>query len=186
MEQWKSVIGYEGFYEVSDRGRIRSTTREIKAGIRHNETCIKKGKVLKLALKKTGYLCYDASKENNVKTCQVHQAVANAFIPNPENKPCVNHKNAIKTDNRVENLEWVTHKENSEHASKMDLFPKNQSRTILCIEENRTFPSSVEAAKWLNETKFKYSKDVKMMARVIRGICTGRRKSAYGYRWKDI
>jgi hypothetical protein len=186
MENWKPVKGYEGFYEVSDRGRIKSTTREVKTGINFNETRISKGKMLKLAKKRTGYLCFDASKENKVKTLQVHQAVASAFIENPLNKPCVNHKNAVKTDNRIENLEWVTHKENSEHASKLDLFPKPQSRKILCVERNVTFDSSVEAAKWLNETHFKYTKDTKMMARVIRGICTGKRKSAYGYRWKDI
>jgi hypothetical protein len=186
MEQWKPVKNYEGFYEVSNLGRVRSTTRTIKAGINYNETCVKKGKILKLSKKRSGYYFFDASVENKVKTITVHRAVATTFIPNEENKPCINHKNAIKTDNRVENLEWVTYKENSEHASMMKLFPTPQKRKILCVEENRIFESSVEAARWLNEEKFKGSKNMMSMARMIRGICCGRRKSAYGYRWKDI
>lgn len=105
-EEWRPVAGYESYYEVSDHGRVRSLTRS-----RYH-----KGRVLKPGDSGTGYayvcLCVDYVTENRY----VHRLVAEAFVPMANGKPEVNHKNGLRSDNRVENLEWVTHSENSKHA----------------------------------------------------------------------
>ncbi len=105
MERWKPVPGYEGFYEVSDRGDVRSLKRATTSG-----------KVLKLSKTKHGYLKVTLSKNGEHKTAAVHRLVALAFLENPDNKQEVNHKNGIRTDNSLENLEWVTNSENQLHA----------------------------------------------------------------------
>lgn len=186
MEQWKPVKGYEGYYEVSTHGRIRSVDRITNCAIKHNSSVIKKGKILKLNLKRNGYLTFDASFFNGAKTKTVHRVVAEAFIPNEDNKPCVNHINAIKTDNRVENLEWVSYQENSQHAAGLGLIYGGLRKQIKCVETGMVFPSSYQAAEWLNKTKYKYSKNVDCMGRNIRAVCSGKRHSAFGYRWKDL
>lgn len=187
MENWKPVNGYEGFYEVSDLGRVRSVPRMIKSGINYNDKTFMKGRVLKANLKRGGYLSCDLSKLGVTKTKTIHRLVADAFIEKIEGKDYVNHKNAIKTDNRAKNLEWVTCKENARHAIEMGLIPEpSHSKKIMCVEEKLEFKSSVEAARWLNETKYKHSKNILVMARNIRAVCSGVRNKTHGYRWKDI
>lgn len=102
-EIWLPIKGYEGLYEVSRIGVKR-------LGNSNN----KKEKHIKPTFK-LGYPCVRLSKENISKSFRIHRLVAIAFIPNPENKKCVNHINAIKTDFNPENLEWCTHKENTAH-----------------------------------------------------------------------
>lgn len=108
MEKWLPVKGYEGLYEVSDMGRVRSLKRATTHGV-----------VLIPKQTKKGYLRVTLSKNNQKATKTVHRLVAIAFIDNPENKAEVNHKNGVRTDNRVSNLEWVTRSENELHAYKV-------------------------------------------------------------------
>lgn len=106
-EQWKEIDGTRGLYEVSTAGRIRRT-RDGKG--------VEAGKVLKVSTRPNGYARVCGFLDGRLITFSVHREVAKAFIPNPDNKGQVNHKNGKKTDNRVVNLEWVTQEENMAHA----------------------------------------------------------------------
>lgn len=104
-EEWRWIKGYEGLYMVSNMGRIFGTPKKTHCGHELNQ---KKSKA--------GYMSVSLCKNSVKKTCAVHRIVANAFIPNPGNKPEVNHKNGVRSDNSVANLEWATRSENERHA----------------------------------------------------------------------
>lgn len=113
-EIWKQVIGYEASYAVSSLVNVKSIDREVKHN--YGGVAVKKGKDLKKISDKDGYLFVNLKKEQKGSSQRVHRLVAIAFIPNPESKPHVNHKNGIKFDNHLENLEWNTLSENRTHA----------------------------------------------------------------------
>jgi hypothetical protein len=116
-EIWKEIKGYEGYYQVSTFGRVRTMDRIIIQSFGgQNKKCLYKSKILKLFKEKIGYISTAISLNGKVKSFRVHRLVAETFIPNPQNKKTVNHINAIKSDNRVENLEWATYKENNDHS----------------------------------------------------------------------
>jgi hypothetical protein len=123
MEIWKDIEGYEGLYQVSTEGRVRSLDRVIKRRNHYNLTL--KGKLKPLHLDKKGYQRVQLSKESKLKTFKVHRMVAMAFIDNKLNKPQVNHIDAIKHNNNIKNLEWVTNSENQKHIAKLKLREKN-------------------------------------------------------------
>lgn len=113
MEQkeiWKPVVGYEGLYEVSNFGRVRSLQRTIiqKDGI----IITYKGRFKKIRINSYGYPCVTLCKNEKSKQYSLHRILAKAFIPNPENKPEIDHINTNRADYRLENLRWVTHAEN--------------------------------------------------------------------------
>lgn len=184
MENWKPVFGYEDYYEVSDLGRVRRIERKIRTAIRHNTEKTWPGRILKMNRKRNGYLTVDLCKENRVKTITVHKLVATAFIPNPENKREVNHINCNKTDNRVCNLEWCTSQENKDHAKENGLYESKRKKTVLCKQNGKYFGSSYEAAEWVNNTRYRNSKQVKNIAAKIRAVCLGTQKTAHGYSWE--
>jgi hypothetical protein len=111
-EEWKDIEGYENLYQVSNLGRVKSLERYEESnsfiGVRRRGE-----RILKPIIKPSGYLQVALSKNSKAKTFTVHRLVAQAFIPNPENKPCIDHVNTNPSDNRLENLRWCTHKENS-------------------------------------------------------------------------
>lgn len=109
-EIWKDIVGYEGLYQVSNLGRVRSCDKYVS--YRWGERLIK-GKMLKPHFRGRGYIQYSLVNKQKQNNFYIHRLVAEAFIPNPDNKPCIDHINTDKTDNRVENLRWVTHSENS-------------------------------------------------------------------------
>lgn len=109
MEIWKPVLGYEEFYEVSNIGRVKSLQRIISRSVSGNY--LKKEKILKQVFDKDGYAIIGSLD----KLLKVHRLVAIAFIENQNNLPQVNHINGMKSDNRVENLEWVSNRENKCH-----------------------------------------------------------------------
>ena len=113
MEQWKEVSGYEGYYEVSNLGRVRTIERIVQGKLAPMRM---KPIYLKCGLNSNGYPAVEFCKNGKQKKYSVHRLVAEAFIPKIEGKNLINHKNGIKTDNRVENLEWCTSQENIRHA----------------------------------------------------------------------
>jgi hypothetical protein len=119
-EIWKDIPGYEGLYQVSNLGNVKSCSR-IRKGGRYNCVRTYKEKQLKNIKNPYGYIYVQLYGENHTKKYFTHRLVALAFVLNPEKKPSVNHINGIKHDNRVENLEWVTHSENTIHAFKTNL-----------------------------------------------------------------
>lgn len=140
METWKDIHDYEGLYQGSNYGRIKS----LKFG---------KETIMKCSKGAQGYIQVTLRKNGNRKRPYVHQLIAQTFIPNPEGKPCVDHINGNKTDNRVENLRWCTHKENnnnplslnkmreshntSEYKELMSKINKGKKRTLEQIERIR-------------------------------------------------
>jgi hypothetical protein len=116
MEIWKDVIGFEGLYQVSSKGQVKSVDRTTfdKDGVSRK----RRGRMLKQKKEQNGYLRVGLSKSCKMTFFSVHRLVANAFIPNPESKQQVNHINENKLDNSVANLEWNTCRENCNHGNR--------------------------------------------------------------------
>ena len=121
IEIWKDIVGFEGEFQVSNLGAVRSLTRYVQQVNRWGQVVsrIQHGRVLKPKSDKNGYQHINGVMERKGSTVCVHRMVALAFIPNPENKPQVNHIDGEVKNNRVENLEWCTNSENHIHAFKV-------------------------------------------------------------------
>ena len=129
MEKWKDVPSYEGVYEVSNKGRVRTKEGKTTHSVLHG-TRVWKSRVLKEKNPTGRDVRVDLWKNKKARTFLVHRLVAKAFIPNTENKPCINHKDGNPRNNNVENLEWATYKENQNHAFDNNL-AKTNIRTVL-------------------------------------------------------
>ena len=163
-EVWKDIVGYEGYYQVSDQGRVRSVDRIITCAdgrIRRY-----KSRILKFGKNQKGYLLTTLCKDGTQKTFKVHRLVAEAFIPNPDNKPECDHKDKDKTNNCVSNLWWVSTEENWEHGTQNG----RKIMPVQCIETGIVYKSIMEAKRQTGISN-------------ICMACKGKYKTVGGYHW---
>ena len=123
MEEWKDVVDYEGVYKISNYGVVISLDRYV---LNNGTPVIVKGRQIAPIHKKEGYLQYALSKSGRRKKYYAHRLVAQAFIPNPDNLPEVNHKDGNKANNHVSNLEWVSKADNQKHAHTNNLLSRDE------------------------------------------------------------
>lgn len=176
-EEWRPVIGYEGLYEVSNFGRVRSLDRVVinKRGLQIR----RKGQIMKASPNYLGYMTTSLSCCGKYKTPPIHRLVAKAFIPNPNNLPEVNHKDENKSNNRADNLEWCDRSYNVNYGTGIRRRSIAKSKNIeqLTMDgQHVAYYMSAEVAGKLN------SCDPSLLRKVIRG----ERDSAFGYLWRAI
>lgn len=175
-EIWKDISGYEGLYQISNFGRVKSLAKHCGFGKGYTTKEI----ILKPHLR-LGYISYTLYKNDIPKAIGAHRLVAIAFIPNPENKPQVNHINGIKTDNSIKNLEWVTNSENVKHAFNTGLkHSSDKQKAKASINGIRSRKLTVEQVHNIkqyhtltNLSSFKLSKIFNIPRTTIERIITG-------------
>lgn len=180
MENWLPVSGYEGLYEVSDCGNVKS--------LNYNHTG--KSKVLALKSHKSGYKTVMLCDKSGHKNKSVHVLVASAFLPNPENLPCVNHIDGNKSNNFVGNLEWISRKGNTQHAIATGLRADSNMRG----RTGSLNPLSKPVAQYtksgdLVKVWSGYSEAARAYGCkpcTIINCAKGRIKSCKGFVWKDV
>ena len=169
-EVYKDIEGYEGLYQVSNKGRVKS--------LKNNKT--KKEKILKPFIVK-GYLQVILCKNNTIKGLKIHRLVAKSFIENPNNYPCVNHKDECKTNNVVENLEWCTQKYNinfgtrNKRTSEKLINRNDKSKQVYQYTKDGELIKVWESTRECGRNGFDQ--------RHISDCCLGKQKTHKGYIW---
>lgn len=189
-EIWKDIEGYEGLYQISNLGRVKALSVTTKFGERIK---VYPERLKSTNANKMGYPSVMLSKNGKDKLCTLHRLLAKAFIPNPENKPEIDHINRDRSDFRLENLRWVTHKENY----------RLNEHTLRKMSESRIKALANGAKTIAYEKRFKIAVDqfdldgnyiatfpsMNAASKVARAdaigyVCKGLRKQAGGYLWK--
>ncbi len=171
IEHWKDIEGFEGLYQVSNLGKVKSLKRKTYSRRRYKEH---PERILKDNVDAHGYVYYFLYKDGKAKRYKGHKLVAHAFIPNPNNYPFINHKDENKANNCVSNLEWCTPSYNLNYGSRSQKYMK----PVIMIDsksqkEIKRFKSlkQVEDEMGISHSKVSY-------------VCYGKRKTAGGYSWR--
>ena len=176
-EEWRDVVGYEGRYQVSSMGRVKSLERKVRHW-RGGER-IQKERILKPSNDRRGYLLVSLCDGEKRKTFSVHRLVCQAFHENPDNKPEVNHINENASDNRACNLEWCTRVENVNHGTRTERAAKTQSKPVAQYAQDgeliKIWASAREAER---QAGFRHG--------YICQSANGKYKQAYGFIWKYV
>ena len=196
-EKWVDIQGYVGFYQISNLGRVKSLSRTYYTYNYLKKEKIKitrKEKYMSYKKDSNDYMIVSLSRNGKTKAFTIHRLVASAFIPNPDNLPQINHINGIKTDNRVENLEWCTPSYNVEHSFKTGI-RKMTSKQIKQAKENikkafeskrrkvyQLTPEGEVIKLWDSFTDI--YKELHYSWGNIGQVCRGKQELAYGYKWK--
>jgi hypothetical protein len=190
QEEWRDITGYEGKYQVSNLGRVKSLSRITKNGSTEYR---RKEKILKLHLDKKGYL-RTRIYGDDIKgiTVKIHRLVADTFIPNPNNLPTVNHLDEIKNNNFVENLEWCSYRENNTYGTATQRRIENTDWNK--VSKNKTKPnfnaripilqfdlSGKLIKEWDSGTEIKNK--LGFSSGNIASCCNGKYKTAYKHKW---
>jgi hypothetical protein len=185
-EVWKDIEGYEGLYQVSNLGRIKSLSRNVYWGKTYASFRFEEEKILNYIYSKNGYLRCQLAKDGKKHNYLVHRLVAMAFISNPDNKPEVNHIDGNKRNNYVTNLEWVTPSENQKHAFSVGLqkskWGKANVRAKSILQYDLEGNLIKEHGCILDAVKFINKKPASRL--YVTRCCQGKQKTAYGYVWK--
>lgn len=176
MEVWKSIDGFEGLYEVSNRGRVKSMPRWVKAN--NGGSRYIRERILVPGKGKNGYLHIVLSKDGTHKICTIHKLVASAFVPNFHKYPNINHKDENKLNNSFDNLEWCTQKYNVTYGSGIQRCTLTKFKKVCMLDRYthkviRTFDSARDAYK---STGISY-KNISL-------VCYNHRHTAGGFAWK--
>ena len=163
-EEWKDIKGYEGRYQISNYGNIKS----FKNGI---------GRILKPVRHKHGYMWVSLCDGKTIKPFLVHRIVAETFIPNPNNLKTVNHKDENKENNNVDNLEWMSLYDNLHYGTRIERYAKARSKSVMQYTLDGKF---VKEFSSMNEVK----RTLGFNTGSISSCCRGKCKQVYGYIWK--
>jgi hypothetical protein len=152
MEVWKNIKGYEGLYQVSSLSRVRNKDRKVlsSSGVLR----FYKSRIIKVYTHKNKSVIVTLIKDSKCKRHYLHRVIATAFLPNSHNKPCINHIDGDRSNNELDNIEWCTYKENSEHSYNNNLSSRNDNIILTNISngEIKTFRSQRKVCEFLGES----------------------------------
>lgn len=185
-EIWKDILGFEGYFQVSNLGRVKRLAYEyIKTNgkSRRKVNFHVKDRIMKGSICKNGYYRVSLSINKKITYKHIHRLVAEVFIPNPNNYPCINHKDENKTNNRIDNLEWCSYSYNNNYGNARKksaaTYSKNHSRPLEMLSLSgkviRRFSSVKEASIFINGRPSSIDRAINKT-----------RKTAYGYIWNLI
>lgn len=181
-EIWKDIEGYNGLYQISNFGRVKSLTRissYYNALYGKEKQRIRKAHIMKTHTPKNRYTSVVLTKNGVEKTFTIHRLVAEAFIPNLENKEQVNHIDGNKSNNCVDNLEFCTPSENNKHAFDTGLNKPHNQRKVNQYDLNNNYIKT-----WNSIIEFLKENNINLKNSGITSCCKGKQKTAYGYKWK--